>query len=80
MKTLSQGQYQWLLAIKRGDIELSYQLAEHLPEMELFNRGLYTGATDPDNLEMFEYNTIKLTTAGLIAIECYQVIHGIIMV
>lgn len=79
MKTLTPEQYAFLFAIKKDDQYLSWQLADACPSTgELAERGLYIN----DGLVQgkITYGSLKITTEGLIAIECYQAIHGVIQV
>jgi hypothetical protein len=77
MKTLNKDQYLWLLAIKRGNHTLANEIGERLPADELFARGLYTYTPHWNNTSRMENESAKLTPNGLLAIECYNAIHGL---
>ena len=78
MKTLMPEQYAFLVAIKQGNSSLAAQLVYTIPRKgELWDRGLYIAEEDPNDPGYRMYATAKLTTAGLTAIQCYEVIHGI---
>jgi hypothetical protein len=81
MKTLSPDQYAWLVAIKNGNHDLAWQIQDNIPrDGEMGRRGLYTCDPDPERPDYMIFGSAKLTSDGLIAIECYQAIHGVIKV
>lgn len=76
MRSLTQPEYEWLVAMANGEWEKAEYIyySSGLPADVLRQRGLYTADTHPDGDGLIR-GTFCLTDAGRIAILCYRLIN-----